>query len=330
MAFFLTLLCPGMGALYLGETLKGALICLIYAAAAGLFVVFWSSLKFFPALPGLVCAVAAFGVTVKLAVSASRKAGRLGSSYILKGVNHPMVYLLVALVFYVLPLGTLVHFTSQRLWTMVWVRGDVMLPTLLDGDLLLVDRAAYRDSEPQKGDVVVIRDTESAMGLAIGRIVALPGDRIEMEDSVPVVNGTAVRRALMAPGAEGDEALASLDVQMRSDELTYAEILGGVSYLTAERARGRGALVEPLRLAESEYFVLHDNRSHFADSRAYGPIQRAQIVGRPLYIAFSADSEGHFRWSRVAKRVQPAPLFPLGDPDGTPEIPDSPADPDQS
>jgi hypothetical protein len=94
---------------------------------------------------------------------------------------------------------------------------------------------------------------------------------------------------------------------MPDDALTYAEMHEGVNYLTSERAHGRGVLVQPVRLAEGEYYVLHDNRSHFDDSRGYGPVHRSQIVGQPLYIAFSADGSG-VHWGRVAKRVQPAPV----------------------
>ena len=85
----------------------------------------------------MVCIVAAIVVTISLAFRVADRAKALGSNYVLKGSNHPIIYVLVTLVFYVSPLYGLSQFTSDRLWTMVWVRGDVMFPTLVEGDLLL-------------------------------------------------------------------------------------------------------------------------------------------------------------------------------------------------
>jgi len=66
------------------------------------------------------------------------------------------------------------------------VSGESMLPTLRPGDLLLVDRWAYRDSEPRRGDVVVAR---YGGGLIVKRVVGLPGEDLELKMGRLYING---------------------------------------------------------------------------------------------------------------------------------------------
>ncbi len=66
------------------------------------------------------------------------------------------------------------------------VVGNSMLPSLEPGDLLLVDKRAYLNAEPRRGDVVVARD---AAGLIIKRIVGLPGEEVEVRRGKLYING---------------------------------------------------------------------------------------------------------------------------------------------
>jgi hypothetical protein len=138
-------------------------------AAVGLFVLGWTTLKFFPALPALVVGGALTLVAVTLAARAGEEARAAGSRYLLRGANHPVVYALVAAVFYFLPLAALGQFTAERLWALVWVDTEAMFPTLVRGDLLLVDRTAYRDGPPQLGDIVVVQHNDGRGPLRLGR-----------------------------------------------------------------------------------------------------------------------------------------------------------------
>jgi len=52
--------------------------------------------------------------------------------------------------------------------------------------------------------------------------------------------------------------------------------------------------------------VLHDNRGNYGDSRDYGPVERRDIVGQPLFVAYSASPEDGLRWSRVASASNPS------------------------
>jgi signal peptidase I len=247
---------------------------------------------------------------VLLARDASAQARRIGDRYVLRAINHPVVYTGFALALFYLPLLGLAQFTTHRLMALVWVETDAMFPTLLEGDLLLVDRTAYREVGPEAGEVVVIRQGEGGGSLRLGRVVGVPGDEVEVTDSLPIINGVTLSRAMLQRDSLAVDEVhlaAALEVTGPPGAVTYAEQLEGAQYLTAELPAEIGVQFEPVRLGNDEYFVLHDNRAHFGDSRETGPVGRNQIIGQPIHIAFSTDPEG-IRWGRVAKRVQPQPL----------------------
>jgi signal peptidase I len=70
------------------------------------------------------------------------------------------------------------------------VVGNSMLPTLKSGDVLLVDRLAYKNTEPHRGDIVIAR---YAAELIVKRIVGLPGEELEVRAGTLYINGTPHR-----------------------------------------------------------------------------------------------------------------------------------------
>ena len=70
------------------------------------------------------------------------------------------------------------------------VSGDSMLPTLKPGDVLLVDKRAYKQVEPERGDIVVARH---AGDLIVKRVVGLPGEEVEVKQGRLYVNGERVK-----------------------------------------------------------------------------------------------------------------------------------------
>lgn len=307
----LTLFCPGLGWAYIGEFLTAIIVCLLYVSAAGLFVVAWSTWKFFPVLPAAVLLSGGLVLSILQATQISARVSRHGPDYILKSTNNVVVYVLTALVFYFMPLIGLGHFTSNHLWRLLWVEGEAMYPTLVDGDVLLVDLTAYRGREPVSGDIVVVqRLVDGETVLAVGRIIGEPSDSVEVVDSIPWINDEAVRRELAfntidQQHQEDNEVASLLDIPVLVGITVYHELLRGIRYLTAESERPWGVQFGPVVLNENQYFVLHDNRSRSGDSRDYGPVPRDHIIGQPLYVAFSVDNDGSIRNRRIATRTQP-------------------------
>lgn len=127
------------------------------------------------------------------------------------------------------------------------VDGPSMLPTLRHGERLLVDKISYRFIEPQRGDIVVFRYPADPRQHFIKRLIAVPGDTVEVRQGVVYVNGVAL-------------------------EETY----------TLQPALGR---FPPRKVPEGGYFVMGDNRNNSEDSRdpRVGFVPRDHIVGRAVW-----------------------------------------------
>jgi len=172
-----------------------------------------------------------------------------------------------------------------------------MRPTLLEGDVVLVNRLAYdfklpltdvalaRLGEPRRGDIVTFTSPKDGMRL-IKRVVALPGDRVEMRDGVLRVNGEAARYedARHVTEREHDMLLGAVRTTER-----IAGSARAVQYLDGMVARrGFDAQVVP----PGHYFMMGDNRDNSADSRVFGFVPRERLIGRAHRVLVSADMLG--------------------------------------
>jgi signal peptidase I len=133
---------------------------------------------------------------------------------------------------------------SSCLVSIVVVQGRSMEPTLQDGSQHLLNRLAYLCRAPERGELVVLRDPGHG-DCAVKRIVALPGESVELKDQRLYVNGRRLAEPYLRAG-------------------------------TATRPRRQPF---PFRLGRDQYFVLGDNRSNSEDSRIYGAVSRGQILG---------------------------------------------------
>ncbi len=126
----------------------------------------------------------------------------------------------------------------------VVVQGPSMAPTLADGQRLLVHRWFYLVRAPQCSDVVALRLPGEDEQL-VKRVVALPRETIRFSDGRVYVNGDALNEPYLRGAA------------------TCGDALGSNTY----------------RIADDCYFVLGDNRAGRLDSRAFGAVPRASILG---------------------------------------------------
>lgn len=128
--------------------------------------------------------------------------------------------------------------------------GDSMAPTLSHGQEVLINKIAYQFSAPKRGDVVVFRPNGNANAhFSIKRVVAVPGDRIQIIKGKVVIN----------------DSIYSKDV--------------------ADDTKNPGLAEEEITLGADEYFVLGDNRDNSEDSRSanIGNISRGMIEGKAWY-----------------------------------------------
>jgi signal peptidase I len=186
-----------------------------------------------------------------------------------------------------------------------------MRPTLLEGDVVLVNRLAYdfkvpltdisiiRLGEPQRGDVITFASPHDGVRL-IKRLVGLPGDVVELRDDRLLINGVV---AEYSDAKEVVESLGAYSVHgvRATERVGNAE--HPVQFLPGILAkRNFGPIVVP----HDSYFFLGDNRDNSADSRYVGMVPRRVLIGRAHHILASADITGNWlpRAARFGKSVE--------------------------
>lgn len=173
-----------------------------------------------------------------------------------------------------------------------------MRPTLLEGDVVLVDRTAYaiklpltdialvRLAEPMRGDVVTFSSPKDGTRL-IKRIVAVPGDVVQMRDETLSINGVQAEYSRLGDASEVMEDGSVTSVIHATEQLADRE--HGVQFLPGLRAMRSFA---PVVVPKDHYFMLGDNRDDSADSRYIGLVPRQLLIGRAHHILASADIKG--------------------------------------
>lgn len=169
------------------------------------------------------------------------------------------------------------------------IPSESMEKTLLIGDYLLVDKVHFGEggilkwlmpySDLKRGDIVVFHYPVDPSQHFVKRVIGLPGDHILMRDKTVFVNDEALpeRYAIHVPGDHNlyrDNFPSEVDLTGQVDAGWRKDMENRLQY---------GELVVP----PNEYFVMGDNRDHSLDSRYWGFVPRANIVGRPLLIYLS-------------------------------------------
>jgi signal peptidase I len=151
-----------------------------------------------------------------------------------------------------------------------------MQPTVLAGDRLFASRS---DKHPRYGDVIVLESPEHPDQLLVKRVIALPGDVLEVRRGHPLVNGWRVPTCVVG-SVNLDGEMGELDV----------EFLGDASYLVFyDAATPVPEHAGPLYAAADSVLVLGDNRNDSADSRTWhhgidGNVPRSALEGRALFV----------------------------------------------
>lgn len=149
-----------------------------------------------------------------------------------------------------------VNYAAQR----TEIEGDSMLPTLHDGDQVIVDKVTYRIHEPERYDVIAFPYRYSKDTYYVKRIIGLPGEKVRID-----AQGTIFIN---------EEAL---------DEHYGAEVISQPGFASTPRILG-----------EDEYFVLGDNRNDSVDSRSasVGLVRRQEIIGKAFLCIYPFSSIG--------------------------------------
>ncbi|HLI69207.1 MAG TPA: signal peptidase I [Ktedonobacteraceae bacterium] len=132
------------------------------------------------------------------------------------------------------------------------VDGTSMEPNLHNTELVLVDKWTYMFHQPARGDVIVFVAPPDPQEDFVKRIIGIPGDIITIHGTTVIVNGVTLNEPYVAPQNQG--------------------VPPGTHTITN------------LRVPANEYFVLGDNRAVSCDSRVWGFVPRANIIGRVAFV----------------------------------------------
>ncbi|HKK54049.1 MAG TPA: signal peptidase I [Patescibacteria group bacterium] len=149
-----------------------------------------------------------------------------------------------------------------------YVKGASMEPSFHDYEYLIVDEISYRFNEPERGEVVVFRYPRHPQEYFIKRIIALPGETVEVKNGLVYIYNEDNPRGFLL-----DEKYLPNGTQ------TY------------------GLENEEMELKVDEYYVLGDNRSASKDSRIFGPVNKSFIIGKVWIRGWPIDKFEVFKYN---------------------------------
>lgn len=216
----------------------------------------------------------------------------------------------------IFPVIAFVLVLRSFLWEPFQIPSGSMMPTLLDGDFILVNKFNYglRDPVarhkfydiglPERGDIVVFKYPQNPNIDYIKRVIGLPGDKIiyrnkslyikpacpQNDDSCPdyqQVVQTFVNKGEYNDGALPLTRYTSEMPEKTHDILVNNNILPRVMHYFKQRGTARDEFVVP----EGQYFVMGDNRDNSLDGRFWGFVPEQNLVGEAVAIWMSFDFE---------------------------------------
>ena len=149
-----------------------------------------------------------------------------------------------------LVLAILLFLAINAVSARIRVDGSSMVPTLVDGEFVMVNRLAYNiadftTGEVERGDIVVFHNPRDPEQEYIKRIIGLPGDTVEMTGGHVYVNGKQLVEPYIAANARNEQKWP---------------------------------------IPQGQIFLLGDNRNNSQDSRSFGPVPLENVVGKALFI----------------------------------------------
>ncbi len=146
-----------------------------------------------------------------------------------------------------------------------YIPSPSMVPTLQVGDRIMVNKLSYDLHEVHRGDIVVFKrpplETQNFADL-VKRVIGLPGETISTQDGHVYIDGKLLNEPWLPPGP------SSYTGALPDDQHPQFNMPG------------------PVTIPAGEYFVMGDNRTDSEDSRYFGPIPKALIVGRAMAVVW--------------------------------------------
>lgn len=159
--------------------------------------------------------------------------------------KSPFLSAIIKDILEVIILSVVLFFGINFVTARIRVDGFSMEPSLHTGELVIVNRLAYRFGSPSRGDVIIFHPPVDPGQEYIKRVIGLPGDQIKIENGEVMVNGELLSEPYIAaaPAYQGD-----------------------------------------FIVGDHELFVLGDNRNNSSDSHNWGPVPLDSVVGKAIIV----------------------------------------------
>jgi len=186
-----------------------------------------------------------------------------------------------------------------------------MIPTILEGDRIFVNKLAYdlkvpyttihlaKWSDPVRGDIVVFYSPENGKRL-VKRVIGLPGDSVAIYQNQLFINGKPLEYKSFSKQDMDEIGIG----KWSRYNLLVEDLIGREHSVMLFKGHTSFSTFGPVDVPEGSYFMMGDNRDHSADSRFFGFVDRNQIVGRASAVVISRnESFLHPRWERFFKEL---------------------------
>jgi signal peptidase I len=239
-AINLSLFLPGLGQVYCGALGRGLFQLSSLAALLVVAIVLLATESAPPKTLLITVITLALIPTAYSAWDARRLALSSREDYRLKDYNRLSVY--IALSFLMMSLATGLAFSIRENFLHVFsMAGNSMSPTLDEGAKILVRKDSYRDRQPEHNDLVAFLNPANRRQTWVKRVIALPGDVLEIKSGIVHLNGAAIKE---------------------------------VSGIQIDKTN-----LPPVTIPDHHCYVLGDNRANSRDSRHIGTVPLIALVG---------------------------------------------------
>ncbi len=186
-------------------------------------------------------------------------------------------------------------------------------PTVLPGDFIAVKQYSYglrlpivhlkmaQVGEPKRGDIALFHYPVDTSKLFVKRVIGLPGDHIVYKDKVLTINGKPMVQNYIGK---------AIDIEQDGTSVVDKKIenLDGIKHYIFVKPEASDLMDNDsidITVPKNHYFMMGDNRDDSSDSRTWGTVPEAFLIGKAFGIWMSWDSLVHnIRWNRIGKAVK--------------------------
>jgi len=187
-----------------------------------------------------------------------------------------------------------------------------MKPTILEGDRIFVSKLAYdmkvpfvgwqivQWGDPKSGDIVVFFSPADGVRM-VKRVVAVPGDQVEVRNKQLLINGNVATYEPLDP-----QLVNEMQLHEMREHVLAAETIGEKTHpVMILPGQSETSFFGPVTVPADHYFVMGDNRDNSFDSRWFGFVSRHRIVGRATSVVISLDTKDSYlpRWDRFFSKL---------------------------